>query len=69
MISENKKEDSLSIRMMNELEPINPTEYDESDDIEAGKVADAKEEMSELELKAYNEVVKERWNWYGEGKD
>ena len=55
--------------MMNELEPINPTQHDESDDIEAMKKADAKKELSPLELKAYNEVVKQRWNWYGEGTD
>ena len=65
-----KKEiETESIRMMNELEPINPTQHDESDDIEAMKKADAKKELSPLELKAYNEVVKQRWNWYGEGTD
>lgn len=81
MISENKKEDSLSIQMMNELEPIidmideggpiHPTEFDESDDIEAAKKIepDAKKELSQLEIKAYKEVVKSRWDWYGEGKD
>jgi len=85
MNSENKKEDSLSIQMMNELEPIidiideggvpsgwiPSTQYDESDDLEAAKriEPDAKKELSQLEIKAYNEVVKSRWDWYGEGKD
>ena len=96
MNSENKKEDSVSIQMMNELEPIidmideggpvHPndtscggvpsgwipsTQYDESDDLEAAKriEPDAKKELSQLEIKAYKEVVKSRWDWYGEGKD
>ena len=39
------------------------TEFDESDDIELIKRTDAREVMSPLELKAYNKVVSNRWEW------
>ena len=61
-----KEKQTPSIEMMNELEPINPTEYDESDDLESVKKIAA---ISALELKAYNQVVSGRWDWYGLGDD
>jgi hypothetical protein len=64
MLEENKK--SVSQKLMDEIEPIShPTEYDESDDIEEAKRADAKEVMSPLEIEAYKNVVSARWDWYG----
>ena len=61
-----EEKETPSIQLMNDLEPIHPTQYDESDDIEEAKKADAKEVMSPLELKAYNKVVSARWDWLKE---
>ena len=61
-----EEKETPSIQLMNDLEPIHPTQHDESDDIEEAKRADAKEVMSPLEIKAYKNVVSSRWDWYKE---